>query len=178
MNTTAIAFTAGVSLICSLGARAADEIADATVREMMGRVEAILTENGFNVQGFADRPAPIVEIADCTKHPSLKQCERVGAWQWKVRTIIISDREPEGCHTVTLAYELTRYAADLYGLTSDYAKTEPLGATGNRRIAQWETEVAKAVAAIVAQEPYRPNCLGRQAQRAQVVGTYRASFVE
>lgn len=136
-----------------------NEIPQDVVRATMKDVAAILRDSGYDVGDFENGDAPTVRVVPCRQSVTLKRCLRSGAWLFSERTIEISDREAEDCRQVTLAYELTRYAAQSQGLTEAFSRTQPNTVAGNLLVMLWETELAKAVAAAYAEDPYRPNCL-------------------
>lgn len=135
------------------------QIPEYEVRATMFRVQTILKGQGFNVDGFADMPAPIARVIDCETSIELKHCLRAGAYLFQKHEIAISAREPDGCHVVTLAYELARYAANTRGITKAFADAQPQTIAGGMLAMLRETELAKAVAAVVAEQDLLPNCV-------------------
>ena len=136
-----------------------NEIPQHDVRAVMERVERILAAQGFPMDGFAESTPPRVHIVPCDGSVSLKNCGRSGAWLFQQKRIEISDREPYGCHGVTLAYELTRYAAERQGITKGFADRYPQTLVGGILAMAAETDLAKGVAAIVATEDFLLNCI-------------------
>lgn len=89
------------------------------VLEDKRRVEAILTLEGFNVRGFAERE--------------------------DLPAIAVPANIPERCHPMTRAAALTRQALQVYGITNEIA----IEHNGDTQLAQaFEGETARAMAAV------------------------------